>query len=128
EHLANQTQDPKAKVLVETLNQATSQFLDNDKSPGRKLGELDNRGSHFYLALYWAQALAKQSQDTQLQQTFKAVAQSMTENEAQILAELKEAQGQPVELGGYYHPNEAKTYAVMRPSATLNRIIDGLLA
>lgn len=128
EHLANQTQDLKAKVLVDTLNQATSEFLENDKSPGRKLGELDNRGSHFYLALYWAQALAEQTQDTQLQQQFKPVAEAMLQNENQILTELKAAQGQAVDLGGYYHPNEAKTYAVMRPSATLNKIVNGLLA
>ncbi|MBE0493826.1 MAG: NADP-dependent isocitrate dehydrogenase [Thiomicrospira sp.] len=127
EHLANQTQDLKAKVLVDTLNQATSQFLENDKSPGRKLGELDNRGSHFYLALYWAQALAEQTQDAQLQQQFKTVAEAMVKNETQILTELKAAQGQAVDLGGYYHPDQAKTYAVMRPSATLNQIIDGLL-
>lgn len=127
EHLANQTQDSKAKVLVDTLNQATSQFLDHDKSPGRKLGELDNRGSHFYLALYWAQALAEQAEEAELQKTFKSVAQAMVQNENQILTELKAAQGQAVDLGGYYHPNEAKTYAVMRPSETLNKIIDGLL-
>lgn len=128
EHLANQTQDSKTKVLVDTLNQATSQFLDNDKSPGRKLGELDNRGSHFYLGLYWAQALAEQTQDKTLQKQFKPVAEALSKNEKQILEELKSAQGQTVDLGGYYHPNEAKTYAVMRPSATLNKIIDGLLA
>ena len=126
EHLANQTDDAKAKVLVSTLNQATSRFLDNDKSPGRKVGQLDNRGSHFYLSMYWAQALAEQTQDAELQAHFKPIAEQMTQNETKILDELKAAQGKPADLGGYYQPNEAKTNAVMRPSATLNQIIDGI--
>lgn len=128
EHLANQTGDKQAKVLVDTLNQATSRFLDNDKSPGRKLGQLDNRGSHFYLALYWAQALATQSDDLTLQVRFKPMAEELAANEATILAELSQVQGHAVDLGGYYHPDKAKTDAVMRPSATLNRIIDAYLA
>lgn len=128
EHLANQTGDNQAKVLVDTLNQATSRFLDNDKSPGRKLGQLDNRGSHFYLALYWAQALATQSDDLTLQVRFKPMAEELAANEATILAELSQVQGHAVDLGGYYHPDKAKTDAVMRPSATLNRIIDAYLA
>jgi isocitrate dehydrogenase len=127
EHLANQTGNAKAKVLVDTLNQATSRFLDNDKSPGRKLGQLDNRGSHFYLALYWAQALAEQTADVALQAHFKPMAEQLAANEATILAELSQVQGQAVDLGGYYHPDVAKTDAVMRPSATLNRIIEAYL-
>lgn len=126
EHLANQTGELKAKVLVDTLNQATSQFLDQDKSPGRKLGELDNRGSHFYLALYWAQALAEQSDDAGLQAKFKSIADQLTAQEATILQELKSVQGHSVDLGGYYHPDPLKTEAVMRPSASLNRIIDSI--
>lgn len=126
EHLANQTGDNKAKVLVDTLNQATSRFLDEDKSPGRKLGQLDNRGSHFYLALYWAQALAAQTDDDSLQATFQPIAQAMSEHEGQIVDELKAVQGQAVDLGGYYHPDSNKAKAIMRPSPTLNQIIDGV--
>lgn len=128
EHLANQTQDKKMRVLVDTLNEATSRFLEQDKSPGRKLGQLDNRGSHFYLALYWAQALAAQQQDTDLQRQFEMVAAQMSGSEKQILDELKAVQGQAVDLGGYYHPDDSKANAAMRPSETLNRIIEGLLA
>ena len=126
EHLANQTGDNKAKVLVDTLNQATSRFLDEDKSPGRKLGQLDNRGSHFYLALYWAQALADQNQDAELQARFKPVAEAMLNQQSTIVAELNAVQGQAVDLGGYYHPDSSKANAVMRPSATLNAIIDAI--
>ncbi|UQB42101.1 NADP-dependent isocitrate dehydrogenase [Thiomicrospira microaerophila] len=126
EHLANQTGDNQAKVLVDTLNQATSRFLDEDKSPGRKLGQLDNRGSHFYLALYWAQALAEQTQDTGLQTRFKPVAEAMTSQQDTIVAELNAVQGQAVDLGGYYHPDSTKANAVMRPSATFNAIIDAI--
>ncbi|WP_044413829.1 NADP-dependent isocitrate dehydrogenase [Thiomicrospira microaerophila] len=124
EHLANQTSDNKAKVLVDTLNQATSRFLDEDKSPGRKLGQLDNRGSHFYLALYWAQALAAQTDDDSLQAKFQPIAQAMSEQEGQIVDELKAVQGQAVDLGGYYHPDSNKAKAIMRPSPTLNQIIE----
>ncbi|WFE69375.1 NADP-dependent isocitrate dehydrogenase [Thiomicrospira sp. R3] len=126
EHLANQTSDNKAKVLVDTLNQATSRFLDEDKSPGRKLGQLDNRGSHFYLALYWAQALAAQTDDNSLKAKFQPIAQAMSEQETQIVEELKAVQGQAVDLGGYYHPDTNKAKAIMRPSPTLNQIIDGV--
>jgi isocitrate dehydrogenase len=126
EHLANQTSDNKAKVLVDTLNQATSRFLDEDKSPGRKLGQLDNRGSHFYLALYWAQALAAQTDDDSLQAKFQPIAQAMSEQETQIVEELKVVQGQAVDLGGYYHPDTNKANTIMRPSPTLNKIIDGV--
>lgn len=123
EHLVNQGQCAQAQVLVDTLNQATSRFLDEDKSPGRKLGQLDNRGSHFYLALYWAQALAEQSQDAELKAQFAPIAKQMTDKEDQILQELRQVQGQSVDLGGYYHPDQSKADQVMRPSATLNAII-----
>ncbi|MEO8496223.1 MAG: NADP-dependent isocitrate dehydrogenase, partial [Planctomycetota bacterium] len=118
----------KALVLAETLNAATGKFLDNDKSPGRSVNELDNRGSHFYLALYWAEALAAQTQDADLQSRFAPLALQLAENEAKIVAELNAAQGSPVDIGGYYHPDAAKTEAAMRPSATLNVALNSLLA
>jgi isocitrate dehydrogenase len=120
EHLAQKFNNPKAQVLAETLDQANGRILDNNKSPARKVGELDNRGSHFYLALYWAQALAAQSKDKELQSRFTPLAQALTDNEARINAELIAAQGKPVELGGYYHPDFDKTSKAMRPSATFN--------
>ncbi|BDU69390.1 isocitrate dehydrogenase, NADP-dependent [Geothrix oryzae] len=126
EHLANTFKNAKAAVLAETLDQAIAKFLDNDKSPARKVGQIDNRGSHFYLALYWAQALAAQARDTELQARFSKVAQQLGANEAKINEELIGAQGKPVDMGGYYHPDRAKTGAAMRPSATLNAIIDGM--
>ena len=126
EHLANTFKNAKAAVLAETLDQAIAKFLDNDKSPARKVGQIDNRGSHFYLALYWAQALATQTKDAELQSRFAAVAKQLGDNEAKINAELIAAQGQPVDMGGYYHPDFQKTSEAMRPSATLNAIIDGL--
>ena len=101
-------------------------FLDNNKSPARKVGEIDNRGSHFYLALYWAEALAAQTKDAELQARFAPVAKALAENEAKINAELSAAQGKPVDIGGYYQPDLAKTTAAMRPSPTLNAIIDGV--
>ncbi|MGE5757697.1 MAG: NADP-dependent isocitrate dehydrogenase, partial [Sideroxydans sp.] len=94
--------------------------LDNNKSPARKVGEIDNRGSHFYLAMYWAQALAAQTKDKELQAKFAPLAKTLTENEAKITAELTAAQGKPVDMGGYYHPDFDKTSRAMRPSATLN--------
>ncbi len=126
EHVANAYKNAKAGVLAETLDQAIAKFLDNDKSPARKVGQIDNRGSHFYLALYWAQALAGQTKDAVLQARFAPVAQQLGENETKINEELIAAQGRPVDMGGYYHPDHGKTSAAMRPSATLNAIVDGL--
>ena len=126
EHIALTTNNPKAGVLANTLDTAIGRFLDNNKSPARKVGEIDNRGSHFYLALYWAEALAAQTTDADLAAHFAPVAKALGENEAQINSELLAAQGRPVDLGGYYHPDPVKVAAAMRPSATLNAIIDGL--
>lgn len=126
EHLAQKTGNPKAQVLADTLDSATEQLLLNDKSPKRKAGELDNRGSHFYLALYWAQALAAQDKDAELKATFTPVAEKLAAQEANILAELAAGAGKPVDIGGYYAPNAEKTAQAMRPSATLNAIIDAL--
>jgi isocitrate dehydrogenase len=126
EHVANAFKNAKAAVLAETLDQAIATFLDNDKSPARKVGQIDNRGSHFYLALYWAQALAAQTRDAELQARFAKVAQQLSANEAKINEELIAAQGRPVDMGGYYHPDKAKTGAAMRPSSTLNAIIDAM--
>ncbi|KUM43565.1 NADP-dependent isocitrate dehydrogenase [Pseudomonas sp. EpS/L25] len=119
-HLGETTGNAKAKVLAKTLDQANGKFLDSNKSPSRKAGELDNRGSHFYLALYWVQALAEQHDDAELQAQFAPVAKSLTADEAKVVAELNGVQGQPVDIGGYYHPDQAKTSQAMRPSATLN--------
>ncbi len=127
EHVANTFKNVKAAALAETLDLAIAKFLDNDKSPARKVGQIDNRGSHFYLALYWAQALAAQTRDAVLQARFAKVAQQLADNEAKINQELIAAQGQPVDMGGYYHPDHAMTSKAMRPSPTLNAIIDGLM-
>ena len=123
EHIAENFSLPKAKVLADTLDAATGKFLENDRSPGRKLGTIDNRGSHFYLALYWAQALAAQTADADLQAKFKPVAEELTANEAKIVAELLAVQGSPVEVGGYYKPDTAKADAALRPSATFNAVL-----
>lgn len=124
EHLANTQGNKKAQVLATTLDKATGTFLINDKSPARKIGSIDNRGSHFYLAMYWADELAKQNDDAELKAEFTPIAKAMKENEAQILKELTtDCQGKPVDMGGYYLPDDAKTSAAMRPSATLNSII-----
>ncbi|WP_319244881.1 NADP-dependent isocitrate dehydrogenase [uncultured Propionivibrio sp.] len=120
EHLSVTQKNAKAGVLARTLDQAISQILDNNRSPARKIGEIDNRGSHFYLAQYWAQALATQTEDAELQARFAPLAKALTEGEATILSELVGAQGKPVDMGGYYHPDFAKTAAAMRPSATFN--------
>jgi isocitrate dehydrogenase len=120
EHLADVHKNNGARVLAKTLDEATGKFLDTDKSPARKVGGLDNRGSHFYLALYWAQALAAQTEDKALQAKFAGVAKALGDNEAKIVQELGAAQGKPVEIGGYYRPNPEKTSKAMRPSATLN--------
>ena len=124
EHLGQSLNNEKALVLSDTLDQATEKFLANDKSPARKIGQLDNRGSHFYIALYWAQALAAQDKNAELKAYFTPIAAELTANEAKIDAELIEAQGKPQEIGGYYQPNEDLLNAAMRPSATLNAIIN----
>jgi isocitrate dehydrogenase len=123
EHLADTQGNAKAKILAETLDAATGLFLENDRSPGRKLGSIDNRGSHFYLALYWAQALAAQSSDAELKALFTPLADSLTANVEKIVAELLAVQGQPADIGGYYLPDEAKANIALRPSATLNAIL-----
>jgi isocitrate dehydrogenase len=123
EHLSEMFKNPKAKVLADTLDEATGKFLDEDRSPGRKLGTIDNRGSHFYLALYWAQALAAQSKDAELKAIFTPVAEKLTGNESKIVGELLAVQGKPVEIGGYYQPDDAKAAAALRPSPTFNTIL-----
>lgn len=126
EHVADAFSNEKAQVLADALDEAIAKFLDENKSPARKLGSIDNRGSHYYLALYWAQALAAQSKDAELAQRFGKVASDLAANEEQINSELIGAQGAPVDLGGYYRPDDAKASAAMRPSATLNAIIDAI--
>ncbi len=126
EHLSNTTNNDKAKVLADTLDQATAKFLLNNKSPSRKVNELDNRGSHFYLTLYWAQALADQTKDAELQTRFAKLAKELADNEAKIIDEMNAAQGKPVELGGYYKPNIELVTKAMRPSATFNAAIESL--
>ena len=123
EDLGAKTNNQKAITLAAALNKATGRFLDNDKSPSRKVGQLDNRGSHFYLALYWAQELAAQSEDAQLQSQFANLAAQLTANEEKIVAELNGSQGSPVDIGGYYQPDNAKASSAMRPSATLNEAL-----
>ncbi len=123
EHMGVTRGNAKAMVLAKTLDQAVGKLLDHNKSPGRKLGELDNRGSHFYIAMYWAQALASQDDDSALKQHFTPMAAQLTSNEGKILEELAAAQGKPSDLGGYYHADPKKVAAVMRPSPTLNAII-----
>jgi len=126
EDLGTKTGNPKALVVAEALDRANGKILDNDKSPQRKIGELDNRGSHFYLAMYWARALADQSKDPELRARFGRVATELEGNEAKIVGELNGVQGKPVQVGGYYHPDPAQTARAMRPSATLNAIIEGI--
>jgi isocitrate dehydrogenase len=123
EHIADTFKLPRAKVLADTLDAATGKFLENDRSPGRKLGTIDNRGSHFYLALYWAEALAAQDKDAELKALFTPVAAQLAANEAKIVEELLAVQGKPVDIGGYYLPDDAKANAALRPSATLNAIL-----
>jgi isocitrate dehydrogenase len=124
EHLSNVTNNQKARILSETLDQGTGKFLFNDKSPSRKVGELDNRGSHFYLALYWAQALAEQTKDEELQKRFAKLAQVLEDDEAKIVEELNAAQGKPVDIGGYYRPDPEMASKAMRPSPTLNAALE----
>ncbi|UVL31313.1 NADP-dependent isocitrate dehydrogenase [Pseudomonas donghuensis] len=126
EHLSTAYTNPKAKVLAATLDQATGQFLDTNKSPARKVGGIDNRGSHFYLTLYWAQALAAQSDDAALQARFAPLAKALAEHEATIVAELNAVQGKPADIGGYYYPDAELTSKVMRPSQTFNSAIAAL--
>tara|TARA_B110000503_G_C7097782_1_gene392414 strand:- start:232 stop:1464 length:1233 start_codon:yes stop_codon:yes gene_type:complete len=123
EHLSEKSGNKHAKMLAECLDQATEQLLLNGKSPSRKVNELDNRGSHFYLALYWAKALAAQNENEELKAAFMGLAHKLESNEEQIVKELNEAQGGAVDIGGYYHPNETKVEQAMRPSATFNEII-----
>ena len=123
EHLAETQGNAAAKVLAETLDAATGLFLENDRSPGRKLGTIDNRGSHFYLALYWAQSLAKQTSDLALKAAFAPLAAALAENEQKIVSELLAVQGKPVDIGGHYLPDDAKANAALRPSPTLNAIL-----
>jgi isocitrate dehydrogenase len=123
DHFGEFTGNTKAKILAETLDDATSKFLEENKSPSRKVNELDNRGSHFYLAMYWAEALAAQDGDEDLKAEFKPIAESLRNNETRIVAELNEVQGKPMDIGGYYKPDHALETAAMRPSSTLNELI-----
>ncbi len=113
-------------MRARTLVAANGQILENDRSPARQVGSLDNRGSHFYLALYWAQALASQTQDRALQTLFAPLAEQLARNEARIVGELNGAQGKPVDIGGYYHPDPARCSAAMRPSALFNELLSTL--
>jgi isocitrate dehydrogenase len=126
DHMARATNNAKAKVFADALHKANTKFLDSDKSPSRKVGELDTRGSHFYLALYWAEALAAQTADAELQARFTKVAKQLKDNEAKIVAELNAAQGRAVDLGGYYRPKPAVAAKAMRPSPTFNAIVDAI--
>jgi isocitrate dehydrogenase len=124
EHLSVRTGNKQAKILADTLDQATGLLLDNNKSPERGVGQLDNRGSHFYIALYWAQALTAQNEDTALKNAFSKIAAELSSKEAVILTELNGSQGTAADIGGYYHPDMAKTTHAMRPSATLNNALE----
>src|ERR671913_14135 len=126
EHLAEKTDNHRAQVLADTLDRATGTFLNENKSPARRVGQIDNRGSHFYLALYWAQELAAQTADPDLAAAFAGLAKTLAENEEQIAGELLAVQGSPVDLGGYYRPDPTTTTAVMRPSATFNEALAAL--
>ena len=126
EHCGEVLKNDRAKLLAETLDQAIGEHLEYQRAPSRRVNELDTRGSHFYLALYWAQMLAKQTQDPELQARFTEVARQLTDNEDKIVQELIDAQGQPVDIGGYYHPNDGMAAKAMRPSATLNAIVDAI--
>jgi isocitrate dehydrogenase len=123
EDLANKSGNAKALCLAKALDVANGKVLEFDRSPSRDVGELDNRGSHFYLTLYWAQALAAQTEDASLQKLFKPLAELLTKNEERIVGELNSAQGKPVDIGGYYHPDAAKCSAAMLPSATFNQAL-----
>jgi len=126
EHVYSTGKNAKAALFAETLDQAIGKFLENGKSPSRKVGELDTRGSHFYLALYWAQSLAAQEKDKEMRDRFARVAKELGDHEAKIIEEMTSAQGRPADIGGYYRPDAEKTNAAMRPSATFNKIIDAM--
>jgi isocitrate dehydrogenase len=126
EHLAQVSNNNTAQVLADTLDRATGSVLNENRSPSRKVNELDNRGSHFFLALYWAQELAKQTDDPALAAKFAPIAEALTSKQAEIVDELNVVQGKPVDIGGYYMPDDAKVIAAMRPSATFNAIIDAI--
>lgn len=126
EHLADTFDNPRARVLGKTLDEATTQYLLQDKSPARRVGQIDNRGSHFYVAKFWAEALAAQEEDAELKEIFTPVARALSENEEKINAELIGVQGSPVDIGGYFHPNDELAFKAMRPSNTLNQIISNL--
>jgi isocitrate dehydrogenase len=126
EDLARKDGNDKARVLAEALDSANAKFLDSNKSPSRKVHELDNRGSHFYLAMYWAEALAAQSDDQALQAQFKPLAAQLAKNEQRIIDELNAAQGSVVDIGGYYRPDPDLMSAAMRPSATLNALLNSI--
>ena len=126
EHLSQTQDNAKAQVLADALDKATEKFLEEDKSPARKIGGIDNRGSHFYLAMYWAEALANQTADSELAERFKPVAEALKSQEEKINAELIGAQGKPQDIGGYYQPDAEKTAHAMRPSETLNKVIDSI--
>ena len=126
DHVGERYDNPRARILGETLDEATTRYLLENKSPSRKVNEIDNRGSHFYLALYWAQALAAQGDDADLAARFASIAGSLAANEETIAQELIDAQGSPVDVGGYYLPDPAKASDAMRPSKTLNGIIDAI--
>jgi isocitrate dehydrogenase len=126
EHLAQTQNNTKSQVLADALDEANAKFLATDKSPARKVGQIDNRGSHFYLAMYWAEALANQTADAELAKQFAPIAAAMQENEEVINSELIGAQGKPQDIEGYYKTDKYKTYSAMRPSTVLNEIIDGI--
>ena len=126
EHLSEKYDNPKAAILGQTLNGATTQYLLNNKSPSRKVNELDNRGSHFYLALYWAESLATQDQDVELKTRFAPLVEALTANESKIVDELNTVQGMPMDIGGYYRPELKKVQDAMRPSTTLNAALAAL--
>ncbi|KAJ1684408.1 hypothetical protein LUZ63_020163 [Rhynchospora breviuscula] len=128
EHLARTTDNARAQILADTLDRATGTFLENDKSPTRKLGGIDNRGSHFYLAMYWAQELAKQTEDAELAEAFSQLAETLTSSEDTIVEELNAVQGKPADIGGYYYPSGEKADRVMRPSTTLNEALAAIHA
>ena len=124
EDLAEKTNNEKAKILAKALNRANGKFLENDKSPSRKAGELDNRGSHFYLAMYWAEALSAQNENAELKTKFGPIAKALQENEQAIVSELNAVQGKPMDIGGYYQPDVQKASAAMRPCKNFNEILE----
>ncbi len=126
EDLADKTDSGRARIIANALNIANGKYLEENKAPSRKVGEIDNRGSHYYVARYWADAVAANSSDIDLAERFEIAARALAENETKILAELDAAQGKPVDIGGYYNPSETLVAAAMRPSATLNAIIDSI--